>query len=304
MFYRLRRQLNAWRFNRIIRDIHATPPLRIIDSNLRILSMVAVTRDIPMYLMAAKTFYRRIGHGRFIVIPDRPLPAAWRERIVCHLGGGVEFTDLAAIPVGQCQRGGCWERLLACLDLAAQHYVIQMDADTLAFGPLPEVAEAVAANRSFTLGNGISLQTVPEAAAWIDANRPTAYHINDVAQRALGKIHDATARYYVRGSAGFAGFAQGVADRQQAEAFHGEMECLLGTARWREWGSEQIASNFIVANSPDPLVLPHPAYSTVPPGGDLSVVRFGHFIASSRYINQRMARAGATMLTELQEAVL
>ncbi|NJN84345.1 MAG: hypothetical protein HC802_20080 [Caldilineaceae bacterium] len=299
MFYRLRRALNSWQFNRIIRDIHKTPPLRIVDSDLRILSMVAVTRDIPMYLMAAKLLYRRIGHGRFVVIPDRPLPEIWKDRLLHHLGGGVTFIDIASIPVGRCQHGGCWERLLACLDLSASHYVIQMDSDTLAFGPLPEVVGAVAANRSFTLANGIPLQTVAEAVAWIEANRLGGEHINDAAQRALAQLGEAATQKYIRGSAGFTGFAKGAVSRQQAEAFHAEMESILGAARWREWGSEQIASNFLIANAPDPLVLPHPDYSTVPPGAEMAPVRFGHFIASSRYIGQRMARAGESLMPGL-----
>ncbi len=34
------------------------------------------------------------------------------------------------------------------------------------------------------------------------------------------------------------------------------------SARWKEWGTEQIASNFVVANSPDSLLLPTPKYLT------------------------------------------
>jgi hypothetical protein len=299
MFFRLRRALNYWQFNRIIRAIHDTPPLRIVESDLRIVSMVAIPRDIPMYLMAAKLFYRRIGHGRFVIIPDRPLPEAWRQRLLNHLGGGVEFIALSSIPVGRCQRGGCWERLLACLDLSASHYVIQLDSDTLTFGALPEVAEAISANRAFTLGNGLPLQTLAEAAAWAETHKRDGQHINDAAQRALARHPQAGTLRYVRGSAGFAGFARGGASRALAEAFHAEMERIVGPERWREWGTEQIASNFIIANSPDALVLPHPDYSTVPPGAPLAEVRFGHFIGASRYIGQRMAKAGAPLIHDV-----
>ena len=42
------------------------------------------------------------------------------------------------------------------------------------------------------------------------------------------------------------------------------MEAILGTS-WFEWGSEQVASNFVVANSPNPIVLPLPTYSCFGP---------------------------------------
>jgi hypothetical protein len=303
MLYKIRRTVNYLHFNHLVRDIHDTAPLKIEDSQLRILSMVAIPRDIPMYLMAAKLLYKRLGHGRFLMLPDAPISPSWRDRIMRHLGGGVEFLDLSAIPVGRCQRGGCWERLLACVDHSTQHYVIQMDSDTLAFRDLPEVAEAVRSNRAFTLGNGIPRQTLTEAAAWIATDRSASTHINDVAQAAFTRYPNADGLYYIRGSAGFAGFAAGAVGRAMVEDFHATMEGLVGTQRWREWGTEQLASNFIIANSPDPLVLPHPRYSTVPRGADMSEVAFGHFIATGRFVGQRMAKAGRALIrNELMHA--
>jgi hypothetical protein len=298
MLYRLRRRLNYWRFDRIIGAIHSTPPLPIVDSNLRILSMVA-ERDLSMYLMAAKILYRRIGHGRFVAIIDRDLDQRHRETLRRHLSGAVEFVILEDIPVGRCQRGGTWERLLSCIDWSAKHYVIQMDADTLALRDIPEVLDAVAANRAFTVAEGILLQTLAEAAAWIDHHEPDDDHITAVAQRAFAQHPQKDTLHYVRGSSGFAGFAQGGVTRVLAEEFHVTMEGILGHDRWREWGTEQVASNFVVANSPDPVVLPWPAYGTVPPNADMSRVKFGHFIGSSRFVNQRLARAGARLIEEL-----
>jgi len=298
MLYRLRRRLNYWQFDRIIAAIHDTPPLDIADSNLRILSMVA-ERDIGMYLMAAKVLYHRIRHGRFIAIIDRDLAERHRDTLRRHLGGAVEFVILEDISVGRCQRGGTWERLLSCIDWSQKHYVIQMDSDTLALQPVPEVIDAVAANRAFTIAEGVPLQTLAEAAAWMDANGKTGNHIIDATQRAFAQHPQKDTLRYVRGSSGFAGFARGGVTRDLAEDFHVTMEGILGHDRWREWGTEQVASNFVVANSPDPVVLPWPAYGTVPPGADMSKVKFGHFIGSSRFVNQRLARAGAQTIKEL-----
>lgn len=301
MLYRLRRSLSYWQFDRRIGAIHDTPPLPIVDSRLRIVSMVAVPRDLPMYLLAAKTLYRRIGHGRFAMLPDRPLPEAWRERIRRHFDDAVSFTPLADIPVGPVQRGGCWERLLACLDLSAEHYVIQMDCDTLALGDIPEIRDAVAANRAFTMAENLPLQSFAEAAAWSERDGTTS-HVIDEAQRAFARHPRRDALRYVRGSAGFSGFAQGAKTRADAELFHVEMEALLGPERWRAWGTEQVASNVMVANSPDPLPLPHPDYACVSRRSNLSEVRFAHFIGTDRFHGQRFAREGARLIRELLAA--
>jgi len=294
MFYKLRRALNYWRFDQIVADVHQSAPLTVQDSELRILSMIA-ERDIPMYLMAIKVLYRRIGHGRFVLIIDRDLPEPRRDELRRHLGGGVEFVILEEIPVGQCQRGGTWERLLACLDWSERHYVVQMDADTLAMGEIPEAIEAIAANRAFTLAEGIPLQSFDEAAAWMGDD--PSEHIIDSTQRAFAKHPDKARLKYIRGSSGFAGFAKGGVTRKLAEDFHVEMEKLLGRERWREWGTEQVASNFVVANSPDPLALPHPTYATVTPTTDLSQLRFGHFIGTHRFGADEFERGFAAMKT-------
>jgi len=252
-----------------------------------------------MYLMAAKVLYRRLGHGRFVAIIDRDLPQGSRDVLRRHFSDAVEFVILEDIAVGRCQRGGTWERLLTCLDWSERHYVVQMDADTLAMGDIPEVREAIAANRAFTLAEGIPLQSFDEAVAWVKANVPSPTHIIDATQHAFAQHPDRARLNYIRGSSGFAGFAKGAVTRALAEDFHVRMEEILGRARWREWGTEQVASNFVVANSPDPVVLPHPDYATIGPEADLSRVRFGHFIGSYRFEEQRFARAGAALIRDL-----
>ena len=55
----------------------------------------------------------------------------------------------------------------------------------------------------------------------------------------------------------FAGFAPSGEGRRIAEAFSREATALLGAERWAQWGSEQVTSNFVIANQPDPLLLPY-----------------------------------------------
>ncbi len=294
MFYRARRAWNYWRYNQIVSGIFKTAPLEIQNSGLRIVSMVA-ERDIPMYLVAAKLLYRRIQHGRFVVIVDRALPQRPRDLLRHHLGDAVDFIVLEDIDVGRCQRGGTWERVLTCVDLSADHYVLQMDADTLALGEIPEVLDAIETNRACTINDGIPTQSLTEAAAWMEG-RSTSTHIIDATQRAFAQHPRRDELRYLRGTSGFAGFARGGVTRDFAEQFHVDMEALLGRERWREWGTEQVASNFLVANSPDPVLLPYPAYCSVGPGTDWRTLRFGHFIGTYRFDGQRFAREAARLI--------
>lgn len=299
MLYRLRRAFQYWRYNRLVSAIEDTPPLTIEDSPLRVVSMVS-ERDVRMFLVAAKVLYRRLGEGRFVLIIDRDLPQRERDRLKRALGGGAGFLHLEELPVGRCQRGGTWERLVACLDLSAEHYVIQMDCDTLALRDVPEVREAVRANRAFTLCEGIPLQTMAEAAAWVRAHVREPRHIIDVAQAAFSRYPGADRLLYLRASSGFTGFARGGFRRAEIETFHATMEDLVGHEKWREWGSEQVASNFAVANSPDPVALPHPDYANVTASTNLGDLRFGHFIGSYRFHKQTLACVSRPLIEALR----
>ena len=97
------------------REVLGTRPLRIRPSNLRILSMVSHT-DLIMYLVAVKSFYKRIGEGEIIIINDGSLTAADCEVLSDHLGSPklIHITDVNTngFPIG-----GCWERILTILDL-------------------------------------------------------------------------------------------------------------------------------------------------------------------------------------------
>ena len=59
------------------------------------------------------------------------------------------------------------------------------------------------------------------------------------------------------------------------------MEAILGTS-WCDWGSEQVASNYAIANSPDPVVLPLPTYSGFGPSelGYWDKISCFHFVGT------------------------
>jgi hypothetical protein len=63
--------------------------------------------------------------------------------------------------------------------------------------------------------------------------------------------------------------------------FSARMTRLLGP-RWSEWGTEQVTSNVMVAQSDDACVLPFPKYSGFE-GHECNGAAFLHFYGSHRF---------------------
>lgn len=281
------RRLREVQFNRAARAVLATPPCRVDpDDGLVIFSMIG-TRVLLPYLVAAKSFQSRLGRGRFAILDDGTLTPADKAVLAYHLGNP-PITTLASVDTGPCPRGGTWERLLSILDLRRADYVIQVDSDTVTLGPVPEVAEAIAAGRSFTLRGEATSQILPlaEGATKARATRPSGRaHVQTAIECVMDQVTISgwADLCYVRGCSGFAGFAPAPSGRALAEAFSVEAERLLGRPYWSEWGSEQVTSNFVFANEPDPLLLPYDRYINFwnePVGGD---VAFVHFVGTYRF---------------------
>lgn len=284
------------RFNAQISEVLNTPPIRLKPANFTIFSMV--TGDyVLMYLVAIKSLYARIGCGKIAVIIDRDMPDERRAILERHIPG-IRFVILEDIDTGPCQRGGTWERVLHLLDHAREEYAIQLDADTLTTGPIDEVLDCISANRAFTLGTREGREIVPVTAASAYAKGLNFDHIQILSERVLTSLPAAAELKYVRGSSGFAGFARGGFDRRRAEDFHVAMAELLGE-RFREWGTEQVTSNFAVANSPDPVVLPYPDYAIFHPGLDVAKTRFFHYIGTYRYKGGTYAKKGRQFIASI-----
>lgn len=280
------RKLREYRFLRGCRAVLSTPPARVREDGVVIFSMIGTKVLLP-YLVAAKSFQAQLGRGRFAILDDGTLTAADKAVLAHHLGNP-SITPIASVDTGPCPRGGTWERLLTILDLRKTDYVIQLDSDIVALGPVPEVAAAIDAGRSFTLRGeaSASIVAVPAIAAWAANNRdPGRQHVQSAIEQAMDQIKIAGRPdlHYVRGCSGFAGFAPGGEGRALAEAFSREAERLLGPGYWAEWGSEQVTSNFIVANEPEARLLPYERYLNFwndPVGSEAGLV---HFIGTYRY---------------------
>jgi hypothetical protein len=242
--------------------------------------------DVQMYILAVKALYRRLGRGRIATIVLADFPERNRELIRRHLGP-VEFHHLEDLPTGRCQRGGTWERLVFCVNRSANEFVIQIDCDVLCIGSVEEVIQRVDQNRAFVLAEGIPIQPLP---AWVEKgvarksrNIVTAFEIRG------SELPDADRWLYVRGSSGFTGFAKGAATMDLVENFHDAAARIHGN-RWTEWGTEQIASNFVIANSPNSEPLPYPKYATFEPAyatfqkkGITPDISLLHFIGAYRF---------------------
>ena len=106
-------------------------------------------------------------------------------------------------------------------------------------------------------------------------------HIQAQVEKLLGSS-GLRLRRYVRGCSGFTGFPVDEQMMSKLQEFSACLTELVGE-RWCEWGTEQVSSNFLVANSNDAGLLPFPDYRT--PQNDLTQVRFGHFIGYMRFSN-------------------
>lgn len=298
MFYALRRRLGKQAFSWRSRGIFETPPIQQRRTGVRIVSLLR-DADVAMYLLAIKSFYRFLPGAEITVIDDGTLNESHRELLKRQLGGP-EIVPIASIETGRCPRGGCWERLLYILDISRDNYVIQLDADMLTTTRVPEVVEAAEANRAFTLAGspGLQIVSLEEAAAAV-AGEPDYMQI--LAERALPQLPLEMGRLYVRGSAGFAGFARGGPSRAEAEAFSVAMEEMLGE-RWSEWGSEQVTSNYIVCNSPGGLVLPWPKYVCFAPGVAWQEAAMFHFIGTWRFDDGIYAAKAKQVIASLRGA--
>jgi hypothetical protein len=295
MFYRWKTRWKRNSFEGLTRGILDTRPMPVVDAPWSIVSMVS-NNDVQMYLLSLKSFYRRIKRGKIIAIVDRDMPNELQSVITRHFPG-IHLAVLEDIETGPCQRGGTWERLIYLLDHARNEYVIQVDCDTLTFGDIPQVLNCVESNIPFTLrGAGRDIMPMPEAAAL--ARAQSGDYIGTVAERLFDRYPNAGALKYVCASSGFAGFSCNGFASEQIMKFHETMEEMLG-ARWKEWGTEQCASNFAIANSPNAIVLPSPQYANFGPETVRGQGSFLHFIGTYRYLDDYFATLGLAEIAAL-----
>jgi hypothetical protein len=279
------------------RGIYSTPRV-VCDSNSPVVVLSQLhSPDLTMYLLAAKSFARFLPPKEFVVVDDG-LAEGEKELLSQHLGV-IRFIPVHDCNSSLCPSGGCWERILSIAKLNATDHVIQLDADTLTLASPDEVIACVEDNRSFTLGTWGGRETMSLTQASEFASQHPGEHVQILAETAMGKFPDAELKRYVRGCAGFAGFARNTMTVEDVETFSQQMVALIGNKKWSEWGSEQVTSNYIVANSPNPVILPVEKYPFWAPGLDVSEAKFLHFVGSYRFAGECYINSARQIIFEL-----
>ncbi|KMS63457.1 hypothetical protein V475_02880 [Sphingobium baderi LL03] len=304
--WRIKRRIYSYRCEAIF----STPPIRARNDGVIIFSMIG-TSVMTSYLIAAKSLHHHLKRGRMVIMDDGTLTELDRSLLRRHLDDP-HILSLKDVDVGSCPQGGTWERLLTILDIAADDYVIQLDSDTVTVGPVPHVEEAINANRCFTLlGAETQVRTVMEVIEFTKYSFPGGQpskedfegHIQGATESILTRlaITGLDRPRYVRGCSGFAGFARG-SNRHLAAAFSQSASAILGAERWKEWGTEQITSNFVIANSENALVLPPSLYENYWGSSPSRDIRFLHFIGTHRWHAWEYQRRSLAVIRTLNAA--
>lgn len=298
MSYFIKDKLNRAQFSFACRRIRETAPLELDPaSGLALLSQLQ-HKDVLMYLLALKSFARRVRPAAVYVLNDGSLTAGDVGLLKRHVPA-LALLDIADYRSGVCPAGGTWERLLAIAELCQRHYVIQLDADTLATGPLEEVRQCIESGTSFVIGtwDGQDFESMAECCA--DAKKLNPHpgsHVQILSEANFDHLSGYAGLHYVRGCSGFSGFAKGSFGKGFVEGISREMEGAIGD-KWHAWGSEQVMSNIVVANCPQARVLPHPRYGSCQKMTAETV--FIHFFGTCRFKNGTYARLGRGEIAQL-----
>ena len=293
---RLKRDYFRSQYTKAVRQVLSTRPVVQGELPFLLLSMVQ-KRDVESYLVAVKSFARFANPERIVVVCDPSIDDQDRAIFKQHvphieLRRADEFTHLSM------PRGGTWERLFAISGFVRDHYVVQLDADTLTMQPIPEVIDAIRSGYGFVLvENGATplkslAATRENAMPWMV---PGA-HIQGIAETEMVNVGLPENARYVRGCSGFTGFPRSLQMQDTMIDFSRRMTEKLGED-WKRWGTEQVTSNYLVANAPGTIPLPFPKYGT--PDCATGATAFFHFIGSMRFINNKYARTSQQAIRQI-----
>lgn len=284
-------------FNFLVRDVLRTPPLEASGDNPVIISMLRHS-DILMYLLAVKSFYRRLGRGRIVIINDGTLDQQDMALLREHIRP-VEFVSAASLHSNLCPSYISWKKLFCIVNFIKEGFAIQLDSDTLTVGnDLADVQQCIDTETSFILGTWANQDIVSFATAAAEARKSDSQHVQMAAERNFENIEGFETMKYIRGCSGFDGFARGLFDMNDLENFSQKMFGLIGD-KWGEWGSEQTMSNILVANSPRARILPYPEYYNY--WGKEEKASFIHFVGTYRYHQRVYPREARKVITELMQ---
>lgn len=294
---RIAQRIHRWGFQRSVSRITRTPPLARGSRPIIALSMVH-HRDVLPWLLAVKSFARHASPQRVVVVADPTIDDTDRATMRANVPF-VEIRDADEFRRPGLPVGGTWERLSAISEYVRDAYVVQLDADTVTVAPIPEVIDAVARENAFALATDDAFAaplSCASIAAWARERLTGDDHVQLVAESLMDRLDAREIRKYVRGCSGFAGFPRGSFDHTLLESISTSMRSLMGD-RWTEWGSEQVASNLVVANLPGGFLLPHARYCA--PHRRRADTAFFHFIGYVRFVSGLYGRFARSVCHDL-----
>jgi len=299
MFYQLNDRVRRMRFASACGGILRAAPIALDPASGMVVLSQVQHKDVLLFLLALKSFARQAKPRAVYVLDDGSLSGNDRARLNEHIPG-LTLLDRAEFRSADCPTGGTWERLLAISALVRDHYVIQLDSDTLTIGTIDEVRACVEQQIAFALGtwNHQKIETMRERCDTAKKLIPQGQdHVQIVAEGHFDKLREFESLHYVRGCSGFAGFARRSFERKFVEAISGQMRAAIGD-KWDEWGSEQVMSNIVIANVANAVVLPHPKYADCHKMKQ-GVTEFIHFIGSCRFDGGNYASLGTQLIATL-----
>ena len=266
-----------------VRQVLKLSPLereKKIKPGLCVLSMLC-KRDFFQYIISIYSFTQLLNPEKIVIVNDGTLNKEHLDTLVRMIPditilNGIDYID-DRVPTYT-----SWRRMLALESFIQDYYVIQLDADLISRYDLIEVERAYNENRSFILGtNSKNRITIEEAKNNAKSRKETNIkHVQQLAEENLDSLQAINYQYYVRGCAGFAGYAKG---SFTIDTLIDISNCMFGCIgdKWREWGSEQTAANILIANQPRSVILPLELYSSVNKYNE--ELKLVHFLGSWRF---------------------
>lgn len=288
-----------------LKQVRQTPPMKYgYDDSVVIVSMVGKS-SLDMYLLAVKSFIKNFGYGTVEVISDGTLSDDDKSLLSMHIPR-LNISEAEDVDTGSCPSYISWKRLLRICELVKKHYVIQLDSDIVACGPLIEVDKKVRNNEGFIIGNGRWHEPVNVEFLSQIVNQWNSTHVQPVTERILKDIDYFTEnKKYIRGCAGFAGYPKGSFDKDKIEQLSSQIAEKIGMSKWSEWGSEQTATLCLISQSENAEALPWPRYQnflfpiTNEPTTTSALV---HFIGSNRYKQRAYWKLAKSTCAELMNS--
>jgi len=284
MFYRLKKKFFHWQLIRNFSPVlKATPLVSQPQAPLALVTLLN-HNDLLIYLLALNSAFKHLQPCQIHVINDGSLTDEDLSKLRTQVKN-ITLAHIKDVPNTNCPKGACWERLLYISDLVHKVSVLQLDSDILVNLPIPEIKQAFLDNFSFCITGQQNSTLLPVTEHVSLAATFQGQQVQTLAEQALGKLRNSENLFYGRGCAAFAGFSLNSFSRKDVEDFSQQMTEHLGLAKWSEWGSEQVASNFIISNTKNRFLLPNPRYANYWPDQPVDYEKSAviHFIGTNRF---------------------